>query len=99
MKSHQPKSPTDSYESSLYLLWLFLQLLLELHSVIFQTLDSNESVSKAEEKNRNHRARDGSELGLDIVKRGQLLTLTRPLTRDALVTEGAFNEDVRPTVT
>lgn len=67
MKSHQLKSPSDSYESSLYLLRLFLQLLLELHSVIFQPLDSDESVSKAEEKNRNHRARDSSELGLNIV--------------------------------
>lgn len=66
MKSHNVKSTTDSYESSQYLLWLFSQLLLELHSVIFQPLDSNESVSTAEEKNRTHRLRDNSELGLNI---------------------------------
>lgn len=92
MKSHKLKSTTDSYESSQYLLWLFSQLLLELHSMIFQPLDSNESVSTAEEKNRNHRLRDSSELGLNIGT-GPKVNL------DATFDPWLFNEDVRPTVT
>lgn len=92
MKSHKLKSTTDCYESSQYLLWLFSQLLLELHSMIFQPLDSNESVSTAEEKNRNHRLRDSSELGLNI---GTGPDVNPNVTFDPWL----FNEDVSPTVT
>lgn len=55
----------DSRESSVA---LFSQLLLEVHSMIFQPLDCDESVSNADEKNRNHPMNHISEPEINIVR-------------------------------